>query len=119
MTSAGILANQMIHKGMVVQGVFTEQYTIYYLVEIYASDQISTNITAGNDRVENEEGKYFQSFLQKSHHAQAARHRKSDNFLQFEEAVFMFSCPSWIVNGINFDRKWSLLSSITTDTQIC
>ena len=44
------------------------------LVEIYAGGEVSTNVAAGNDRVENEEEKDLESHFQKLHHAAAAKH---------------------------------------------
>ena len=45
-----------------------------YLGEIYAGDEVSTNVAAGNDRVENEEDKDLQSLFEKLHHGAAAKH---------------------------------------------
>ena len=74
-----------------------------YLVEINAGDKVSSNVTAGNGRVENEEEKDLQSFLHKLHHTQAAQHCKSELFLQIENLIL--AQLDWFVDSINFGRK--------------
>ena len=74
---------------------------IRHLVEIYAGDEVSSNVTAGNRRVENEEEKDLQSLLHKLHHTQTAHHCKSELFLQFGK----ISWRNWIVGGVNFSIK--------------
>ena len=69
---------------------------IRHLVEIYAGDEVCTDVAAGNDRIENEEEKDLQPLFQKLHHTAAAKH-----FSLFEKSVSMLSWLNWVVDGIN------------------